>query len=91
MRLRVVTAKLRQQEVKSGLKAGAERVGRTARPYVVREIDNLMRSCAKDFDSQFDSHGLGQGRMKGTRAETRTRDLARFGRGRTPFPLLSRR
>jgi hypothetical protein len=32
MRPRVVTAPVRQQEVKSVLKAGAERVGRTARP-----------------------------------------------------------
>jgi hypothetical protein len=39
----------------------------------------------KDFDSQFDSHGLGEGRMKGARAEIGTRYSARFGRGRTRF------
>jgi len=41
---------------------------------------------ANDFDSQFDSHGLGQGRMSRTRAETGARDSARSRRARTPFP-----
>ncbi len=50
----------------------------------------IVRGCigglfAKDFDSQFDSHGLGQRRMKGTGAEIGTRDLARFGCGWTRF------
>ena len=38
------------------------------------------------FDSQFDSHGLGHRRIKCTWTERGTRDSARFGRARTPFP-----
>ena len=33
----------------------------------------------KDSDSQFDSHRLGQGRMRGTQTETETCDSAMFG------------
>jgi|GEM_PF-763236 hypothetical protein len=31
------------------------------------------RAFREVFDSQFDSHGLGQGRIKGTRAEIKSR------------------
>lgn len=41
---------------------------------------------AKKFGSRFVSHGLGHWRMRGTRAETGTRDTAAFGRVRTLFP-----
>jgi len=47
-----------------------------------RKSDAFLRGV---FDSQFDSHGLGQGWMKGTGAEIVTRDLARFGRAQTRF------
>ncbi len=48
-----------------------------------RKSDTFLREV---FDSQFDSHGLGQGRMKGTRAEIKPCDFSRFGRARTAFP-----
>jgi len=38
-----------------------------------RKSDAFLRD---GFDSQFDSHGLGQGRMKGTRAEIKPRSFA---------------
>ena len=43
------------------------------------------RRAARRFDSQFDSHGLGQGRMKRTCAVSRPHDSFRFGRQRTRF------
>jgi len=48
-------------------------------------VDRIGGFFAKDFDSQSDSQGLGQRRMKGTAAEVGTRDLASFVRGRTRF------
>ena len=45
----------------------------------------VPRPSREGIDSQFDSHGIGKRRMKRTRAETGTHDLARSGRARTPF------
>jgi hypothetical protein len=44
-----------------------------------------MGSSAK-FDSQFDSHGLGQGSTKGMLAEIGTRDLAKVWTRADGFP-----
>ena len=48
----------------------------------------IVRGCvgtpfAKDFDSQFDSHAFGQGRINHTQADCGPYDSSRFGRGRT--------
>jgi hypothetical protein len=47
---------------------------------------DVLEAGGTRIDSQFDNHGLGQGRMKAPQTETVARDLARFGRGADSFP-----